>query len=256
MDSDVLEDYVKAVYELEREGDGPVGTSALAEHLGVTPPTVSKTLDKLADRDLVEREKYAGVTLTGEGHTVALEVLRHHRLLEAYLAEALDYEWTDVHEEADALEHHISEEFERAVAAALDDPTVDPHGDPIPGADLEPVDDDSTALADAGHGDAVVVARISDRDEEVLAYLADHGIQPGVELEVRAVDPVGLYVVATEAGELRLPEGVVDDIRVRPADGDPAGDGPHGGGDPSDDGRSDDGGAGASGGRPVREVRP
>jgi DtxR family Mn-dependent transcriptional regulator len=255
MDSDVMEDYLKGIYELERDGDGPVGTSELADQLGVTPPTVSKMLDKLAARDLVEREKYAGVTLTPEGHTVALEVLRHHRLIEAYLAEALDYEWTDVHDEADNLEHHISEEFERAVAEALDDPTVDPHGDPIPGADLQPVDDDSTALADAEHGERVVVARISDRDDEVLAYLAANGVQPGVELAVRAVDPVGLYVVATDDGELRLPPDVVDDIRVRPVDGDPpADDASDGDGDaPRREGDDDVEGPD---GRDVPEVRP
>jgi DtxR family Mn-dependent transcriptional regulator len=227
MISAVMEDYVKAIYELQAEEDGPVGTSRIAEHLDVTSPTVSKMLDKLAAQGLVEREKYTGVTLTEEGETVALEVLRHHRLLESYLAEHLDYEWTAVHEEADRLEHHISEEFERRVAAALDDPTVDPHGDPIPGEDLDPVEDDSTALADHGSGDRLIVARVRDRDEEAMAYLADHGIEPGTEIEIREVNPVGLYVVAHEDGEVKLPEDVVADIRVRrPDEDDPAGDGP------------------------------
>ena len=215
-----MEDYVKAIYELQAEEGGPVGTSRIADHLEVTSPTVSKMVGKLEDRGLVEREKYTGVTLTAEGETVALEVLRHHRLLESYLTEHLDYEWTAVHEEADRLEHHISEEFERRVAAALDDPTVDPHGDPIPGEELEPVEDDSTALADHAAGAELVVARVRDRDAAAMDFLADHGIEPGTRIEIREVNPVGLYVVAVGDGEVKLPEDVVADIRVHEPDED------------------------------------
>ncbi|MFB6135213.1 MAG: metal-dependent transcriptional regulator [Halobacteriaceae archaeon] len=214
--SDVMEDYLKAVHTLEREQGPPVRTSALAEYLDVTPPTVTSMLEKLEERGLVDREKYKGVELTPEGETVALEVLRHHRLLESYLAEQLDYEWNEVHDEADALEHHISEEFERRVAAALDDPAVDPHGDPIPGADLEPLgDDESEALSDCEAGDRVVVTRVSDRDEEELEYLAAAGIEPGTELEVVEVAPIGMYTVRDEVGDQHLPESVAATIRVR-----------------------------------------
>ncbi|MEM4781496.1 MAG: metal-dependent transcriptional regulator, partial [Halalkalicoccus sp.] len=137
--SAVMEDYLKAIYQLQREGDGKrVRTSAIADHLDVTPPTVTSMLSKLEERGLAEREKYKGVTLTPEGERVALEVIRHHRLLEAYLTEHLDFTWSEVHDEADRLEHHISEAFEERVAAMLEDPTVDPHGAPIPNADLEP----------------------------------------------------------------------------------------------------------------------
>src|SRR6056297_1082078 len=135
-----MEDYLKAIYEVKQREGEPVSTSAVAELLDVEPPTVTSMMEKLESRGLVDREKYKGVELTDEGETVALEVLRHHRLLEAYLAEHLDYDWSAVHDEAERLEHHISEEFERRVAAALGDPDVDPHGDPIPDADLEPVD--------------------------------------------------------------------------------------------------------------------
>ncbi|MDY7083195.1 MAG: metal-dependent transcriptional regulator, partial [Halobacteria archaeon] len=135
--SDVMEDYIKAIYHLQRE-DSPVSTSEIADYLGVKPPTVTSMLDKLEERGFVEREKYKGVELTEDGETVALEVLRHHRLLETFLTEHLNYDWTEVHDEADRLEHHISEEFEKRVAEELDEPTVDPHGDPIPNADLEP----------------------------------------------------------------------------------------------------------------------
>ncbi|MFB6161310.1 MAG: metal-dependent transcriptional regulator [Haloferacaceae archaeon] len=215
--SDVMEDYLKTVYRLQTEAGPPVSTSAIAEATGKTAPTVTSMVGKLEERGLVEREKYKGVELTEEGETVALEVVRHHRLLEAYLAEHLDYDWSEVHDEADALEHHISEEFERRVAAKLDDPEVDPHGDPIPGADLEPVEDDTAPLAAHAPGDRVVVARVRDRDEEELAYLADVGIEPGVTLDLRAVTPIGLYVVAHADGERHLPAEVAETIRVRPA---------------------------------------
>src|SRR6056297_4177740 len=142
--SDVMEDYLKAIYTLQEGSEDPVATSDIADELDVTPPTVTSMVEKLEDRGLVEREKYKGVELTPEGETVALEVIRHHRLLEAYLTEHLDYSWSEVHDEADALEHHISEEFERRVAEALDDPEVDPHGDPIPGVDLDPIESDDT----------------------------------------------------------------------------------------------------------------
>jgi DtxR family Mn-dependent transcriptional regulator len=172
---------------------------------------------KLEERGLLAREKYKGVELTDEGETVALEVLRHHRLLEAYLAEHLDYDWSEVHAEADALEHHISEEFERRVAEVLGDPEVDPHGDPIPSADLSPIEeDDATRLSDHEVGDRVVVARVSDRDESELEYLADAGITPGTQLEVSDVAPFGMLTVVVAGGdEQSLPESVARSIRVR-----------------------------------------
>jgi DtxR family Mn-dependent transcriptional regulator len=217
--SDVMEDYLKAIYSLQREQGPPVGTSALAEYLEVTPPTVTSMVEKLAERGLVEREKYKGVELTAEGETVAIEVLRHHRLLEAFLADHLDYEWSEVHEEADALEHHISEEFEQRLAAKLGDPTVDPHGDPIPGADLEPPADlDTEVLADHEEGDRVVVARVSDRNDEELQYLAEAGIEPGTELELVERAPIGMYVVRTGEDTVHLPDEVAATIRVQRVD--------------------------------------
>jgi len=218
--SDVMEDYLKSIYSLQSEDGEPVSTSALADHLDVTPPTVTSMVQKLEERGLVEREKYKGVELTSEGETVALEVVRHHRLLEAYLTEHLDYSWSEVHDEADALEHHISEEFERRVAEALDDPEVDPHGDPIPSADLTPPEaDDTRPLSEHAPGDKLVVARVSDRDDAELQYLADAGIAPGTDLEVMDVAPFGMVtVVVGEGGEQSLPENVAQSIRVRPAD--------------------------------------
>ncbi|WP_276300603.1 metal-dependent transcriptional regulator [Halorussus lipolyticus] len=220
--SDVMEDYLKSIYALQQEDGGPVATSAIAEYLDVTSPTVTSMVEKLEDRGLVEREKYKGVELTEEGETVALEVLRHHRLLESYLTEHLDYSWSEVHDEADTLEHHISEEFERRVAEVLDDPEVDPHGDPIPSADLTPPEDDATTpLSDHEAGASLVVSRVSDRDEEELRYLADAGIAPGTNLEVVDVAPFGMVTVRFAGNgerEQSLPENVARSIRVRPAD--------------------------------------
>jgi DtxR family Mn-dependent transcriptional regulator len=213
--STAMEDYLKAIYVLQVEEGPPVSTSDIAEYLGKTPPTVTSMLSKLADRGLVDREKYKGAELTEEGETVALEVLRHHRLLETYLTEHLDYSWSEVHDEADALEHHISEEFERRVADLLGDPTVDPHGDPIPDADLSPPDDDSDYLDQHEVGDRVVVARVSDRDEEELEYLEEAGITPDTELEVVDVAPFGMVTVAVGDREQSLPQSVAASIRVR-----------------------------------------
>ena len=212
-----MEDYLKAIYYLQREAaDERVRTSAIADRLGVTPPTVTSMVGKLDDRGLIDREKYRGVRLTDRGQTVALEVIRHHRLLEAFLADHLDYDWSEVHEEADALEHHISEELERRIAATLDDPKVDPHGDPIPSADLDPIEHrDVPTIADHDVGAELVIESVSDRDPEELRYLADHGIKPGVRVEVSEVTPFGLVTVRTSESEtVALPESVAARIRV------------------------------------------
>ena len=202
-----MEDYIKAIYSLQAEPDERVGTSELADALDVTSPTVSSMLSKLADRGLVDHEEYRGVTLTDEGEVVALEILRHHRLLEAFLTERLDYDWADVHEEADRLEHHVSEELTDRIAETLDNPGVDPHGDPIPDADLELPDSEATGrLSTAEEGDSVIVRRIRHQGDEELRYLAGAGIEPGVEIEVVERAPVGLVTVRTPAGEQGLPE--------------------------------------------------
>jgi len=214
--SDVMEDYLKSIHHLT---DGErVSTSEIAEYLGVSPSTVTSMLAKLEDRGLADYEKYEGVVLTEEGETVALEVLRHHRLIESYLAEHLDYDWSEVHDEADRLEHHISEEFERRIAASLDDPDVDPHGDPIPGADLAPIEEAGTSrLADHGAGDTVIVERVRDRDGEELEYLSAAGITPGTRLEIEEVAPFGMVTVRLEGGTQSLPERIATSIRVRAA---------------------------------------
>ena len=223
-----MEDYLKTIYELQRGSDGPVSTSAVAERLGVTAPTATSMIETLADRGLVEREKYKGARLTREGETVAIEVVRHHRLLETYLAEQLGYDWTEVHDEADRLEYHISEEFERRVAQQLGEPEIDPHGDPIPNETLDPVDEDrGDTLGERAEGEEVVVARVRDRDPEELAYLSDAGLTPGTRLVVEEVAPIDMVTVRTREGEtVSLPESVAEAIRVadpETAEGDESG---------------------------------
>lgn len=215
-----MEDYLKAIYRLEREGEPPVATSTIAETVGVTPPTATSMIEKLDERGLIEREKYKGVTLSPEGETVALEVIRHHRLLETFLTEELGYDWSEVHEEAEILEHHISEEFEERVAAALNDPTVDPHGDPIPSHTLEPIDEGgASALADHGEGARLEVARVRDRDPDELTYLDDAGITPGTELVVTEVAPIGMVTIELADGRtVSLPDHIADVIQVRAPD--------------------------------------
>ncbi len=223
--SDVMEDYLKAIYQLQGPVDERITTSAIADELDVTSPTVTSMVEKLEDRGLVDREKYRGVTLTAEGETVALEVIRHHRLLEAYLTEHLDYDWSEVHEEADRLEHHISEDFEARVADVLGEPDVDPHGSPIPSADLEPPERPAgESIGEFTEGDTVVVEEVADRDPEILSYLADHGVEPGVELDIIEVAPFGM-VTARSTGHdepVSLPESVARQVRVaQPAEPEP-----------------------------------
>jgi len=214
-----MEDYLKAVYEAQGESEDPVSTSRIAEMLDVTPPTVTSMLEKLEERELVEREKYKGVRLTTEGETVALEVIRHHRLLETYLTEQLGYDWAAVHDEADRLEHHISEEFERRVADVLGDPTVDPHGDPIPDDSLEPVDETGATLSEFGEGERVAVTRVRDRDPEELAYLDEVGVTPGTRLTVVEVAPIGMVTVELSSGDqVSLPDAITRTIFVEHED--------------------------------------
>jgi DtxR family transcriptional regulator, Mn-dependent transcriptional regulator len=134
--SEAIEDYAKAIYALSRQRQGPVLNGEVAERLGVAPATATSMLKKLGELGLVEYRPYKGVTLTPAGEKVALEVIRHHRLIEAYLSEALGMPEDRVHEEAEVLEHYISEELELLIAAKLGEPSHDPHGTPIPGPDL------------------------------------------------------------------------------------------------------------------------
>lgn len=182
--SEAIEDYTKAIYALARRGDGTVTTNALAERLGVTPGSVSAMLKKLAERGLARHEPYHGVRLTPDGDRVALSVLRHHRLLELYLAKYLGVPWDRVHEEAEALEHVISDDLQARIAAKLGQPTHDPHGDPIPDVNLVIDEGNTRSLANMHVGDRGRFVRVSDSNPEMLRYLDERGIALGDELEI------------------------------------------------------------------------
>src|SRR6202167_4288162 len=186
-----IEDYPKEIFALESRSDEPVATNALAERLGITPGSVSAMLKRLDELGLITHVPYRGVRLTEDGRRIALEVIRHHRLLESYLAEALGMPWDRVHDEAEILEHVLSEDLEELIAAQLGHPTVDPHGDPIPSADLE-LDERSThSLESLEPGEEGVFVRVSDSDPEMLRYLAGCGISPGDRFVVRERQPFG-----------------------------------------------------------------
>jgi DtxR family transcriptional regulator, Mn-dependent transcriptional regulator len=181
--SSAVQDYAKAIYALERR-DGSVSTNALADRLGVTPASASGMVKRLDELGLVEHEPYRGVSLTEDGRRVALEVMRHHRLLELYLVETLGVPWDRVHQEAEVLEHVLSEELEELIAAKLGNPTHDPHGDPIPTRDLRIEEGATQSLQALEVGARGTFARVSDSDPEMLRFLSERGIAPGDRLEV------------------------------------------------------------------------
>jgi len=195
-----VEDYCKAVYTLESREDAPVSTNALAERLQITPGSVSAMLKKLGELGLIAHDPYRGVRLTDQGRKVALEVIRHHRLLELFLAETLEMSWDRVHAEAEVLEHVISEELERLIAAKLGDPTLDPHGDPIPSADLELRERKTLSLEHLQEGERGRFVRVSDADPEMLRYLSERGISPGERFEVLERQPFGGPLTVSFAG--------------------------------------------------------
>jgi DtxR family transcriptional regulator, Mn-dependent transcriptional regulator len=189
--SEAVENYAKAIYSLQHRTGDAVTTNDLADRLQVTPASASGMIKKLADLGLAEHVPYRGVQLTPEGEQVALEVLRHHRLLELYLVEQLGVPWDRVHEEAEALEHVISEDLEARIAAKLGNPTHDPHGDPIPDAELQ-IDESSTrSLADLEPGDRGRFVRVSDSDPAMLRYLSERGVTLGDSFEVLDRQPFG-----------------------------------------------------------------
>jgi DtxR family transcriptional regulator, Mn-dependent transcriptional regulator len=178
-----VQDYAKAIYTLETR-HGSASTSELAALLEVRPGSVSGMLRKLSALGLVEHERYRGVRLTDRGRGVALEVIRHHRLLELFLVESLGMTWDEVHAEAEVLEHALSEELEELIASKLGNPTVDPHGDPIPSRELELAETSDPTLAELDPGEAATFVRISDSDPEMLRFLGERWIVPGTRLEL------------------------------------------------------------------------
>ncbi|MDT0165296.1 metal-dependent transcriptional regulator [Actinotalea sp. AC32] len=206
--SATVEDYLKAVWSLQEWDDAPVTTTRLARRLGVGAPTVSETVQRLAERGWLVHEPYRGVTLTATGRTLAVRMVRRHRVLETWLVDALGYAWDEVHEEAEVLEHAVSDRLVDRLHRALGSPTRDPHGDPVPDADGTVHRPDAVLLADLAAGQAGRVVRVDDAVPEVLRECD----AAGVALDVVVVAPVALSGPALRA------------VRVQPVDA-PDGDG-------------------------------
>jgi DtxR family Mn-dependent transcriptional regulator len=196
-----MEDYLKTIYML-RERAGAASTTGIAAALQVTPASVTGMIKKLAELKLVRHAPYQGVELTRSGEKIALEMVRHHRLLELFLMEALGYTWDEVHAEAHALEHVISEDFEERMAARLGYPTIDPHGHPIPAKDGTVTVFKERALLSMRPGESAQITHVNDNHAEMLRYAASLGLMPATRLTLIDVEPFG--------GSLRVKIGKVE----------------------------------------------
>ena len=207
-----VQDYLKAIYVLESAGER-VTTSALARRMGVSAPSATAMTKRLDELGLVERLPYRGVALTDDGRRGALEVVRHHRLLERYLVDRLGLSLDEVHAEAELLEHALSEELEAKIDAELGFPTHDPHGDPIPDSELRLIHGESRSLLDLEPGAHGSIARVPDGDSDLLRYLGELGIVPDASVEMLAHAPFGGPVtVRTSSGEHAISRELADRI--------------------------------------------
>src|SRR5918996_1443948 len=178
-----VEDYLKAIYRLSPEGR-PASTSHIANLLELSPASVSGMVKRLSEQGLLEHVPYKGVQLTAEGRRAALRMVRRHRLIEAYLVATLGYTWDTVHEEAERLEHAVSDTLVDRMAAVLGHPTVDPHGDPIPTSEGDILELASTPLAEVPAGATVEVRQVEEGQPDRLRYIASIGLRPGVQVTV------------------------------------------------------------------------
>lgn len=209
------QDYLKALFHLGG-GEGPVAGTRLAERVHVSPASATQMVSKLASLGLVETDRYRGTQLTDDGMSIALEMVRHHRLLEMFLVQKLGYAWDEVHEEAERLEHVISERLEERIFDVLGQPDLDPHGDPIPSLSGELVDTDYRRLADAREGERVAVRRVSDSDPGKLRALDRLGLRLGTNLEVLAESEYESPVEVRVAGRRRqVPLGIARVVYVK-----------------------------------------
>jgi len=207
-----VQDYLKAIYALESAGERAT-TSALASRMGVSPPSATAMAKRLAELGLVERAPYRGVVLTADGRRGALEVTRHHRLLERFLADRLGLSLAEVHAEADRLEHALSEELEAKIDAELGYPTHDPHGDPIPNSDLHVEAPRGRTLVDLDPGESARVSRVPDEDSDLLRYLTELGLVPGSTVVLVSEAPFGGPVaLRTDSGEHAISRELADRI--------------------------------------------
>jgi len=209
-----MEDYLKELFHLGE--DGSVSTAALAVRLGVAPPSVTSMVKRLAELGMVHHSPYHGIELTPMGRALAVEVVRHHRIIELYLTQFLDVPWDRVHEEAERLEHVLSEDLENRMADKLGQPGFDPHGDPIPTDEGQFPEAANLSLWDAPAGEQVVIARVSDRDPGVLAYLGEVGLVPGTAVGIITASPfAGTQTVRVEEREHVLGADLARGIKVR-----------------------------------------
>jgi len=207
-----VQDYLKAIYALETAGER-VTTSALAARMGVSAPSATAMAKRLAELGLVERAPYKGVALTEDGRRSALEMLRHHRLLERYLADRLGLTLDEVHAEAERLEHALSEELEAKIDAELGYPTRDPHGDPIPDRELQLKAGQDRTLIDLKPGERASVSRVPNDDPELLRYLGELGLVPGSDVELVQLAPfAGPVTVRTDHGDHAISRELADRI--------------------------------------------
>ena len=207
-----MEDYLKTIFEL---GERSVKTQTLADQLGVSSASVTGMIKKLSELKLVHYERYYGVSLSKAGRLIALETLRHHRLIETYLAEALGYSWHEVHDEAEKLEHHISEDFEDRIAELLGHPSYDPHGDPIPQRDGSLPASLGRPLTEQNEHERFVITRVKEQKGEILKYLAENQLTPGAEITLLHKAPFfGPLTLKTSAQTLALAHDLAKLIEV------------------------------------------
>jgi DtxR family Mn-dependent transcriptional regulator len=211
-----IENYVKTVYQTcVRQGNSPAGTGQIAAALGVSPGTVTSMLKTLSESGLAEYTPYEGVRLTESGRNLALRVLRRHRLIELFLAQTLELSWDEVHEEAENMEHAVSDHLIDRIEKFLDYPTTDPHGDPIPRADGTIAITNSRSLAEAAPGEPFRLVRVLDQSPEFLRYLSESGLSLGVEGEVAANRAeAGVVTVRVGSADTTLARDVAEKLLI------------------------------------------
>jgi len=219
MASSTVEDYVKAIYLLQQ--DAPTGEATvarLAATLGVTKGSVTAMVRKLRDARLANAKRYGGIALTPRGRTLAIDMIRRHRLIEVFLVETLGFDWSEVHEEAERLEHALSAKVLDRLDAFLQHPEIDPHGDPIPDAEGRLAASEFTPLGGLAKGDRGTVARIADQDPEFLAFAAEHGLRPGTTIAVVEVVPAAesITVRPHRKPSVTLSQAAANRIHVEP----------------------------------------
>ena len=208
------QDYLKTIWAAMEQDSEPATHGAIAKRLGQKPSTASEAIKRLVKLGLVNHEPYGGVTLTAQGNTIALKIIRRHRLIETFLVEKLGYGWDEIHDEADRLEHAVSDDFISRIDDLLGRPTRDPHGDPIPDPDGKM---DRISICDISHlavGECATIERIDDTDPELLRYLADHGVRPGVTITLQDPPYSGIQMLEVDGVAVPLAETSVSAINI------------------------------------------